>query len=167
MKPSTAGSPSRPEPPDRRVNDVDYLTSEEVMHALGIKKASLYTYVSRGLVRTIKQPGQKKANLYLKADVDALRTRIGDGAGGATISHSLRYGDPVGAELDLRHHAGRAALPRAPCAGPGEGAQVLRVRGGTDLGRVATPAGQCVGAGAGRHPRRGAWPCRRGCAAGP
>jgi citrate synthase len=95
MKPSTAGSPSRPEPPDRRVNDVDYLTSEEVMHALGIKKASLYTYVSRGLVRTIKQPGQKKANLYLKADVDALRTRIGDGAGGATISHSLRYGDPV------------------------------------------------------------------------
>lgn len=86
---------SRPDSPDRRVNDVDYLSSDEVMKALGIKKASLYTYVSRGLVRTIKQPGQKKANLYLKADVDALRTRVGDGAGGPTISHSLRYGDPV------------------------------------------------------------------------
>ncbi|WP_028603816.1 citrate synthase [Ottowia thiooxydans] len=87
--------PFRHESPDRRVNDVDYLSSEEVMKVLGIKKASLYTYVSRGLVRTIKQPGQKKANLYLKADVDALRTRGGDGAGGPTISHSLRYGDPV------------------------------------------------------------------------
>lgn len=94
-KPSAAGSASGAEPPDRRVNDVDYLTSEEVMKVLSIKKASLYTYVSRGLVRTIKQPGQKKANLYLKADVDALRTRVGDGAGGSTISHSLRYGDPV------------------------------------------------------------------------
>jgi citrate synthase len=86
---------SRHELPDRRVNDLDYLSSEEVMKVLGIKKASLYTYVSRGLVRTIKQPGQKKANLYLKADVDAMRTRVGDSAGGPAISHSLRYGDPV------------------------------------------------------------------------
>lgn len=79
----------------RRVNDLEYLTSEEVMQVLGIKKASLYTYVSRGLVRTVKQPGQKKANLYLKADVDKLRTRAGAGETGPVISHSLRYGEPV------------------------------------------------------------------------
>jgi len=87
--------PMRYQSTDRRVNDVDYLSSEEVMKVLGIKKASLYTYVSRGLVRTIKAPGQKRANLYLKADVDALRSRVGDIAGGPTISHSLRYGEPV------------------------------------------------------------------------
>lgn len=78
----------------RRVNDIEYLTSGEVMKALGIKKASLYTYVSRGLVRTIKQPGQKKANLYLKADIDRLRSRV-DQVAGPEISQSLRYGEPV------------------------------------------------------------------------
>lgn len=78
----------------RRVNDLEYLTSDEVMKVLGIKKASLYTYVSRGLVRTIKQPGQKKANLYLKADVDRLRSRVDEEAG-PEISQSLRYGEPV------------------------------------------------------------------------
>lgn len=78
----------------RRVNDLEYLTSDEVMKVLGIKKASLYTYVSRGLVRTIKQPGQKKANLYLKVDVDRLRSRVDEEAG-PEISQSLRYGEPV------------------------------------------------------------------------
>jgi citrate synthase len=79
----------------RRVNDIEYLSSDEVMQVLGIRKATLYTYVSRGLVRTIKQPGQKKANLYLKADVDRLRTRVQDSEAGPVISRSLRYGEPV------------------------------------------------------------------------
>ena len=96
MSTSETGSPAVGRPSAaRRVNDVEYLTSEEVMKVLGIKKASLYTYVSRGLVRSIKQPGQTKANLYLKADVDKLRTRVGAGDAGPVISRSLRYGEPV------------------------------------------------------------------------
>ena len=80
---------------NRRVNDIEYLTSEEVLQVLGIKKASLYTYVSRGMVRTIKRPGQKKANLYLKSDVDRLRSRFSNRHGVPVVSHSLRYGEPV------------------------------------------------------------------------
>lgn len=80
---------------NRKVNDIEYLTSEEVLQVLGIKKASLYTYVSRGMVRTIKRPGQKKANLYLKSDVDRLRSRFSNRDGGPVVSHSLRYGEPV------------------------------------------------------------------------
>lgn len=88
-------SPSPAPSASRRVNDIEYLTSDDVMRALGIRKATLYTYVSRGLVRTIKQPGQKKANLYLKVDVDRLRTRVEDSEVGPVISRSLRYGEPV------------------------------------------------------------------------
>ena len=92
--PSTSPSQFTPSA-SRRVNDIDYLTSDEVMRVLAIRKATLYTYVSRGLVRTIKQPGQKKANLYLKADVDRLRARVQDSEAGPVISRSLRYGEPV------------------------------------------------------------------------
>ncbi len=58
----------------------EYLTVEEAARRLGIKRATLYAYVSRGLLRSYRQ-GIKRRRLYRKAEVEAL-VRLGPGAGG-------------------------------------------------------------------------------------
>ncbi|MES2534282.1 MAG: citrate/2-methylcitrate synthase [Pseudomonadota bacterium] len=74
---------------------VDYVSREEAMAMLGVKLQSFYTYVSRGMIRRLDQPG-KKRKLYLKGDVERLaaksqaRTNTGAKAGDA-----LRFGNPV------------------------------------------------------------------------
>jgi citrate synthase len=78
----------------RKVNDIEYLTCEEALAKLGVKKQSLYTYVSRGLVKAVRQPAGRR-RLYLKADVEKLRTRAGDRARKPVVSQSLRYGEPI------------------------------------------------------------------------
>lgn len=76
------------------INDVEYLDREAALAMLGIKKESLYTYVSRGLIRTLSEPG-KRTHLYRKSDIEKLKTRAGVKSGGPRIAPSLRYGEPV------------------------------------------------------------------------
>jgi len=52
---------------------IEYLDGDEVAALLGIKKATLYAYVSRGLIRSYKQRVGRK-RLYRRADIEALRT---------------------------------------------------------------------------------------------
>ena len=49
----------------------EYLTVDEAAGRLGIKPATLYTYVSRGILRSYRQ-GIKRQRLYRRTDVDAL-----------------------------------------------------------------------------------------------
>jgi excisionase family DNA binding protein len=51
---------------------VDYLDVDEAAALLGVKKATLYAYVSRGVLRSYKQ-GVGRKRLYLRAEVEALR----------------------------------------------------------------------------------------------
>ena len=51
---------------------IDYLDVDEAAGLLGVKKATLYAYVSRGLLRSYKQ-GVGRKRLYRRAEVDALR----------------------------------------------------------------------------------------------
>ena len=51
----------------------DYLTVEEACALLGVKRATLYAYVSRGTLRSYKQ-GIRRQRLYRRADVEALLT---------------------------------------------------------------------------------------------
>ncbi len=53
------------------LNGEDYLDGREACHLLGIKISTLYTYVSRGVLRSYKQ-GIKRQRLYKKAELDAL-----------------------------------------------------------------------------------------------
>ena len=53
------------------LNGEDYLDGHEACHLLGIKISTLYTYVSRGVLRSYKQ-GIKRQRLYKKAELDAL-----------------------------------------------------------------------------------------------
>jgi len=53
------------------LNGENYLDGREACHLLGIKISTLYTYVSRGVLRSYKQ-GIKRQRLYKKAELDAL-----------------------------------------------------------------------------------------------
>ena len=51
----------------------DFLTVDEACELLGVKKATLYSYVSRGLVKSYKQ-GIRRQRLYQRAELEALLT---------------------------------------------------------------------------------------------
>jgi excisionase family DNA binding protein len=55
-----------------QTND-EYLTVDEACAILGVKKATLYSYVSRGLLQSYKQ-GIRRQRLYQRAEVEALLT---------------------------------------------------------------------------------------------
>ena len=58
----------------------EFLTVEEAAGLLGIKPATLYAYVSRGVLRSYRQ-GIKRQRLYRRADVEAL-LRVAPASGG-------------------------------------------------------------------------------------
>jgi citrate synthase len=49
----------------------EYLTVEEAAALLGVKRETLYAYVSRGILKSYKQ-GMKRQRLYRRAEVEAL-----------------------------------------------------------------------------------------------
>jgi excisionase family DNA binding protein len=49
----------------------EYLTVEEAAQQLGVKPATLYAYVSRGVLRSYRQ-GIRRQRLYRRAEIDAL-----------------------------------------------------------------------------------------------
>lgn len=53
------------------MNGEEYLTAEEARGLLGVKAATLYAYVSRGLLSSYRQ-GIKRQRLYKKSQVEAL-----------------------------------------------------------------------------------------------
>ena len=53
------------------LNGENYLDGREASSLLGVKLPTLYTYVSRGIVRSYKQ-GIKRQRLYKQAELEAL-----------------------------------------------------------------------------------------------
>ncbi|MBN1205289.1 MAG: helix-turn-helix domain-containing protein [Myxococcaceae bacterium] len=73
----------------------DLLTAAEAAALLGVKRATLYTYVSRGLVRCVPEPGTQE-NRYVRVDLERLKARHDARAGHAAVaSGALRWGEPV------------------------------------------------------------------------
>jgi citrate synthase len=56
----------------------EFLTAQEACAILGVKAATLYAYVSRGLLQSYRQ-GIKRMRLYRRHDVEQL-TRLRDSA---------------------------------------------------------------------------------------
>jgi excisionase family DNA binding protein len=52
----------------------EYLTVDEAARLLGIKRATLYAYVSRGVLRSYRQ-GIKRQRLYRRSEIESL-TRL-------------------------------------------------------------------------------------------
>jgi citrate synthase len=57
----------------------EFLTVKEAARLLGVKPATLYAYVSRGVLRSYRQ-GIKRQRLYRRAEVEAL-LRLAPSAG--------------------------------------------------------------------------------------
>ncbi|HEY6411856.1 MAG TPA: helix-turn-helix domain-containing protein [Ktedonobacteraceae bacterium] len=53
------------------LNGENYLTGNEACHLLGVKASTLYTYVSRGVLRSYKQ-GIKRQSLYKQVELESL-----------------------------------------------------------------------------------------------
>ncbi len=73
-----------------------YLSADEVIARLGISKGTLYSYVSRGLIRSEETEGKTRARRYLAADVHALQQRKEQRRNPAkAATAALHFGDPV------------------------------------------------------------------------
>lgn len=57
------------------VDGEEYLTGDDAARALGVKPATLYAYVSRGILKSYRQ-GMKRQRLYRRAEIEAL-VRLG------------------------------------------------------------------------------------------
>ena len=72
---------------------MDWLSTDDAVALLGVKRSTLYAYASRGKIRT-QQHGRRKR--YLRSDLDRLRARKRARAGhGAVAADALRWGQPV------------------------------------------------------------------------
>ena len=74
------------------LGDEEYLTGEEAARRLGVKRATLYAYVSRGVLKSYRQ-GIKRQRLYRRVDVEDL-LRLSPGAAGEPEAAALRS-DPA------------------------------------------------------------------------
>jgi citrate synthase len=73
----------------------DYATAAQALDILKVRPQTLYAYVSRGLVRSIPQPGQKE-RLYRRDDLKRLETRSLARAGhGAVAAAAMNFGEPI------------------------------------------------------------------------
>lgn len=73
----------------------ELLTAQEASALLGIKPATLYTYVSRGLLHPLRQ-AHRKANRYLLEELQSLKVRSSVRQGsGPVAAAAMRWGQPV------------------------------------------------------------------------
>lgn len=72
-----------------------YITREQAVELLGIKKESFYSYVSRFQVRSFARKGAKQ-KFYNSTDIERLRSRSQSKFGNeARASHAMRFGEPI------------------------------------------------------------------------
>ena len=75
---------------------VTWLSSEDAASRLGVSRATLYAYVSRGLVRSSAAPGDPRQRRYAAEDVDVLRNRSEERRDPVKIGErALHWGVPV------------------------------------------------------------------------
>jgi citrate synthase len=75
----------------------DTLSAGEAAALLGVKPATLYAYVSRGLLRSVPGPARRERR-YLRPEVEQLRAergRPGRRSGASGVAPALRWGEPV------------------------------------------------------------------------
>jgi citrate synthase len=82
--------PSRPGPDGPRS---EYMTAAEAARLLKVKPQTLYTYVSRGAIRSLAQL-DRRSRLYYREDVEKMRARS-EARHGASAEAAMRWGQPV------------------------------------------------------------------------
>lgn len=73
-----------------------FLTAAETAEMLGVTRATLYAYVSRGLLRSEPIPGRTRARRYYREDVERLTEREATRRDPSRVAaQALRWGGPV------------------------------------------------------------------------
>ena len=95
--------------------NADYVPAEEALRLLGVKPATLYTYVSRGWVTRVRARGGR-GSLYLRADLMRLKTRHDARAGHAAVGGERaalgRAGDRLRDHVRARRPSSSTAATR-------------------------------------------------------
>lgn len=74
------------------IADSDYLSAKDAARILSVKPQTLYTYVSRGLIRSVAQLDRKQ-RLYYREDVEKVRARsVARHGQGAMAESAMRWG---------------------------------------------------------------------------
>src|SRR5437762_3276529 len=85
--PSGRGAPaavSLDGPMAKVLNGEEFLTVDEAARLLGVKRATLYAYVSRGILRSYRQ-GIKRQRLYRRAEIEGLLRLAPSGERGSNV----------------------------------------------------------------------------------
>ncbi len=73
----------------------EYVSAEEAVRFLGVERATLYAYVSRGLITRAPGPDGRR-RLYQRSDLERLRAKHDARAGhGPSAAAALRFGQPI------------------------------------------------------------------------
>jgi citrate synthase len=72
----------------------EYLAGEEAATLLGVKRETLYAYVSRGLLRSYRQ-GIKRQRLYRRSEIEALLRLAPSSADPAALAAAARPARPA------------------------------------------------------------------------
>lgn len=74
----------------------EWIDAKDATRLLGVSRATLYAYVSRGYVRSEPAPGRTRERRYAREDVDRLRTRAEERRNPEkAAAHALRWGVPI------------------------------------------------------------------------
>src|SRR4030095_4274296 len=65
-----------------------FLTAKQAAAALGITRATLYAYTSRGQLRSEPVPGQTRERRYHREDVERLKARTAGGGAGTLLGRA-------------------------------------------------------------------------------
>lgn len=77
-------------------NPSPWISAAEAARVLGVTRATLYAYVSRGFLRSQASPGSVRARVYSRDDIERLRQRAEQRrAPDKAAAHVLQWGLPV------------------------------------------------------------------------
>jgi citrate synthase len=78
------------------INVRNWMTQEEACEALGVRKQTLYAYVSRGQIEVRADPAHAHRNLYRAADISTLLKKRSLGRARKNIAAStMAWGEPI------------------------------------------------------------------------
>lgn len=125
------------------MNEAHYLTSQEAADALGVSRATLYAYTSRGQLRSESVAGQPRERRYYRQDIERLRERKEARRDPAkAAARGLHWGSPVlESGITLIHdgklyYRGRDALKLAQKGTLEEAAELLWAAEPGELGHA-------------------------------
>jgi citrate synthase len=84
-----------PHQPADLESESEYVRGSEAAALLGVKPQTLYTYVSRGVIKSLPTPRGRR-HLYLRADIEKLRARPrARSAPGVAAASAMYAGEPI------------------------------------------------------------------------